>query len=170
MDRCVPFVDYNLRALQPRFKEEAYQDVIGKMTEKILSGDQGDFFEVRFQCALERLSISEFGRYFRIQRMEEIIEPNDPSEDICEELAQEEEQYDPFVSPELNAKLWEGIGKLNANRREAFILRYKDDWPIESEDPKTPTISKYFERTPRTIRNWLAEAKEFLRQYCERGE
>jgi len=37
-----------------------------------------------------------------------------------------------------------------------------EGWPIEDRDPNVMTISKYFGKTSRTIRNWIAEAEKQL--------
>ena len=37
-----------------------------------------------------------------------------------------------------------------------------EGWPVEDRDPNVPTISRYFGKTSRTIRNWLAQAEERL--------
>jgi len=43
-----------------------------------------------------------------------------------------------------------------------FVLRHYEGWPIEDKDPSVPTISRHFQRTPRTIRNWMREAENVL--------
>ena len=46
---------------------------------------------------------------------------------------------------------------------EALVLRYGYDWPIESEDPAEPTLSKKYNLSPRQIRNWIVSGLETLR-------
>ena len=41
-------------------------------------------------------------------------------------------------------------------------------WPIESSDPTAPSLSRYFGKSPRTIRLWLQQAERVLEDW--RGE
>ena len=62
----------------------------------------------------------------------------------------------------------QALGTIKEPFRTAFILRYFEDWPIESNDPDQPTISKFFGKTSRTIRYWLQKAETALEKW--RGE
>ena len=72
------------------------------------------------------------------------------------------------LSPEKRLMLREGLLLLPEPIRTAFVLHHYDGWQIESNDPQAPTIAKHFGKTPRTIRNWMAQAEAILESW--RGE
>jgi DNA-directed RNA polymerase specialized sigma24 family protein len=51
--------------------------------------------------------------------------------------------------------------KIPEPKRTAVVL-VGEGWPIESIDPNEPTVSRLLGVTPRTIRNWLKEARNIL--------
>ena len=61
----------------------------------------------------------------------------------------------------------EGLRILPEHQRVAYVLRYYEGWQIESDDPDEPTISGYFKRTPRMIRNWFEQAEKTLHRWSE---
>ncbi len=62
----------------------------------------------------------------------------------------------------------EALALLDEPMRTAFVLRHYEGWPIEDRDETVPTISRYFNKTPRTIRNWMTTAEQALAAW--RGE
>jgi hypothetical protein len=69
--RCAKFVNERLRALGPQHVDDAFNDVMKGMYERIndLESDRGDYFQVRFWVALKALAVKTFGRYVkRIER------------------------------------------------------------------------------------------------------
>src|SRR5206468_1461828 len=67
-----------------------------------------------------------------------------------------------------NDLLRDALSHVREPYRTAFLLRHVAEWPTEDQDPTVQTISKYFGKDPRTIRNWLQRAEEALQQW--RGE
>jgi hypothetical protein len=59
----------------------------------------------------------------------------------------------------------EGLNAIQEPYRTAFILHYEYGWQIESNDPCEPTLRKYFDKTPRTIHNWLTSAEKVLEKW-----
>jgi len=56
----------------------------------------------------------------------------------------------------------DGLNSIEEPYRTVFVLRYYHGWPTEDDDPTVPTISRYFNKTPRTIRNYLRRADDAL--------
>jgi DNA-directed RNA polymerase specialized sigma24 family protein len=93
--------------------------------------------------------------------------PSDPDNDE-DRLDVSEWVADTSVSPEGWALLKDALKGMPAPARSAFILHRAYGLPIESNDPAELTVSRYFGKTSRTIRNWLRSAEEHLRVW--RGE
>lgn len=176
--RCAKSVNERLRSLGPRHVDDAFNDVMKEMFERIndLENDRGDYFQVRFWVALKGLAIKTFGRYVkRIEREKReqtwirigAVPGNEGGEsDAPDPLASVEE---PMVPVGDLPVLREGLNTIKDFRhRAAFVLRYFGGIQTESKDPDEPTISKLFETTPRTIRNWLKQAERDLEEW--RGE
>lgn len=167
--RCAKFIARRLRGLDPQLAEDAFSDIIAALLDQALDleRDRGDFMEVRFWVVLERIAITIFGKYRSHQSFSRMAVPlsmtgaNDEEDDPPHGGVREEEVPDVSVSPEDFASYREDLNALPEEHRTAFILRCQG-WPIESSDPDEPTISRYFGKTPRTIRNWLALVGENL--------
>ena len=158
--------------LGPAATVDAYNAVIQGLFQRILEfdDDRGDFFQCRFRLALKRLTISTLRPYFRSMRWEgqHIAEPpSDPDNDE-DRLDVSEWVADTSVSPEGWALLKDALKGMPAPARAAFVLHRAYGLPIESNDPSELTVSRYFGKTSRTIRNWLRSAEEHLRTW--RGE
>lgn len=176
--RCAKSVNERLRSLGPRYVDDAFNDVMKEMFERIndLGNDRGDYFQVRFWVALKGLAIKVFGRYVkRIEREKReqtwtrigAVPGNEDGEsDAPDPLASAAEPTVPVGDLPV---LKEGLNAITDFRhRIAFVLRYYGGIQTESKDPDEPTISKFFETTPRTIRNWLKQAEKDLEGW--RGE
>lgn len=66
------------------------------------------------------------------------------------------------ISPEEKLILRETIAMLPQKYRQVAILHYLEGWPIESGTKGEPAIDALYNVSPRTIRNWLAQAREML--------
>jgi len=176
LGRCKEQISYRLRSLEVSLKEDALSEVNAKLIENVLRDDgKGDFLEVRFWVVLNRLAIDVFRQF--------IHSDNDDHEYLEAEAFSE---YDPIQQDEKDTILdlnqlvpgeqrWSLVEKgnlvedalqsLSPHIRQAFILFYYLDWPIDSKDEKLPTISKYFGKTGKTIQNWLYEAKESIEKW-----
>ncbi|HEY2593923.1 MAG TPA: hypothetical protein VGK33_08485, partial [Chloroflexota bacterium] len=89
----------------------------------------------------------------------------DPEPDSDDEDERHREIAD-HVTPPVDTGLMteEALRVLEPNERIAFILK-AEGWPIEDDDPSVMTISKYFNRTSRAIRYWIAKAEEKLAKW-----
>jgi hypothetical protein len=181
--RCARFMYKKLRALGKSEAEEAYGEVVRQLFERILDlgTDRGDFLQVRFWAALQRLTISVFRRYTaRMNEEKRTLVPlsnlaghdlerdNDESDHKHTSTIPATALLEPETPIERTVLGNDGLNALEEPHRTAFILYHGYDWQIESNDPRKPTLSKYFNKTPRTIRNWLISAEKTLKAW--RGE
>lgn len=164
VDRCRRTVRSQLRALHQDQFEEAFADIIGELFERLAEpegSDRGDFFQVRFWLGVRPFRIAAFKRAVKSSTRELLaIDPTGAGAE--EEDAAVSEVEDPRTPP-LDARLLsqEALARLEPNVRLAFLLRL-EGWPVEDQDPNVMTIGRYFGKTSRTIRNWLAEAERQL--------
>ena len=182
LERCAMPINSRLHSLAANEKQDAYQDTIEGLFKEILDieSDQGDYFQVRFGDALKKLSISTFRKYStRVNNEAQLLVPLSALHGHELEGGEQEQErenepqahtvvQDQDLSLEQRILMQEGLGVLPEPYRTAFILRYYNNWPIESDDPDVPTISKIFDKDPRTMRNWLNNSKRALEQW--RGE
>jgi DNA-directed RNA polymerase specialized sigma24 family protein len=181
--RCTQFTHQKLRALGKHEAEEAYGEVIRQLFERILdpNTDRGDFLQVRFWFVLKRLTISVFGRYKkRINEGKRRLVPLaklagddlESDDDVGERNQTGSIPMAALLEPEIPIERKvlgkDGLNAIQEPYRTAFILHYYHGWQIESNDPCEPTLSKYFDKTPRTIHNWLTSAEKVLEKW--RGE
>lgn len=150
------------------YVDECYRDVLLEVTRKItdLTSDCDDFAQARFQKWLERITFKAIRPYFREQEQDKNREPeieilkNLPSSSPSAE--------DDLILAETHKldlkKAQEFLEKLPEHERNAYLLRYRDGLEIENQDPSIMTISKHFNRSPRTIRNWLRAAEDKLQK------
>lgn len=178
--RSAKFVNRRLQALTPDQVDEAYREVVTELFAKILAvdDDRGDFLQVRYWKALERLTTTAFTNQTTEHERAQQTTTFSPSDDEGMEAVDDEgavfsalgETVINISSPERLALIHEGLGVLPEPQRTAFILHHYYKWPIESKDAAVPTISKYFGKSPRTIHNWFTQAEQALRPWREGGE
>lgn len=171
IERCASHIDVKLRTLRPEVAEEAFQDVISSMFDVILdlNSDRGDFLQVRFWRNLELRIINAFNRSVGQQRRAAKNVPLSsltgqeiaPSDDESLSTSSQELRDTTLTADEL-ALCKDALNTVDEPYRTAFILHHYHGWPIESIDSTALTISRYFNKTPRTIRNWLAKAEGAL--------
>ena len=178
LSRCSKAVDSRLSSLDRDSRKEGDNDVIEQLFTRILDldSDRGDFLQVRFWVVLKRLTIDAYSK--QVARLERDV-ANVPLASFTEygsgdELAPGGMGRLPSalmtrgaesVAVE-NAQIREALNRLDEPYRSAFLLRHAG-WAIEDQDPGVPTISRQFEKTPRTIRNWLKKADEQLAAWRE---
>ena len=176
--RCGRFIYGHLTKLGNETADEGYSEVVAQLFERILDldSDRGDFYQVRFWPALEKLAIRAFQRLLKERkRGQQTISISDVAgyDDDADEdrrVVQAPELATPsdesFVIT--NDLVRDALTRVGEPYRTAFLLRHYAGWPTEDQDPAVQTISKYFKKDPRTIRNWLKRAEEALQQW--RGE
>ena len=164
--RWTPFIYSKFNGLVDA--DDAFSAAIKILFTHILFRDdgRGDFLQVRFGLTLKRIVIS----VFRTQKAnvdEEISTFNfsDLSNDEDEEADWDESIAANEISNEDKILIEQAVNVLTGDHQTAFILRHKYDIQIESIDPNEPTLSKYFGKTPRTIRYWLKQADEILKKW-----
>lgn len=176
--RCHRTISGRLLALGLESVEDAVRDVIADLLDRILNlkSDRGDFLQVRFGLALKRLVLGVYRQYLARDEEAENIVPlssiagyeSEQDDDEMQPVISLDHVVDSSISLEQRVLYREGLGILEEPYRRAFILRYYDGWQIEAKDPSVLTLSRYFGRTPRTIRSWLTYAEEILERW--RGE
>jgi len=178
LNRCAKFIYSKLNGLDPDDADDAYRDVVAKLFEQILFREdgRGDYFEVRFGSALQRLTISVFRSHIAVveEDRENRVAISDLAGEEIEEVDDDEitTGFIPHtaitkkeISIEDNLRLKEAIDVLKEPLRTAYILRNMYDFQVESGDPDEPTLSKIFDKDPRTIRYWLKHADAILEEW-----
>lgn len=175
--RCKNMIYGRLWTLGVQSVDDAFNDVILDVFSLILDleSDRGDFLQIRFGRVLQKLVIGVYNRHVRRKKAEETTLP---LSSIAGHEAERDEEHggsvpfedviDQSISMEQRLLYREGLNVLEEPYRTAFILRHYGDWPIEAKDSSVPTLSRHFQRTPRTIRAWLTHAEELLKHW--RGE
>ena len=69
------------------------------------------------------------------------------------------------VSAEKQMVLRAAIERLPAEIREVAFLHYIEGWQIDSKNPFEPTLSRKYNKSEKTIRNWLRKAAELLQDW-----
>lgn len=175
LTRCTAVIYSRLGSLGKELADEGHLDTINELFSKILDldTDGGDFLQVRFWVVLNRLSIQTFRKLVKRHSRES---PSDFEREVTRSTTSEPSIATPhaaeFPSPEAGAinraLIGEALRQLEEPIRSAFLFRNYAGWPIEHRDADTPSISRHFGKTPRTIRNWLSKADEILEAW--RGE
>ncbi|HZS86851.1 MAG TPA: hypothetical protein VFE42_05090 [Chloroflexota bacterium] len=177
LERCTRFINGKLMSLGREAAEEAYSDVVARLFDLILDveSDRGDFLQVRFWVALEKLVVTAFGRQARDLARGRMQVPlsalpgaSGGDDEEPRVSAQVEEIAEHNLPPDVALLYREALALLDEPMRTAFVLRHYEGWPIEDRDETVPTISRYFNKTPRTIRNWMTTAEQALAAW--RGE
>lgn len=123
--------------------------------------DAGDYAQVSFGEFIIGIALNEFRKYRTVNDRENITDSIDAD-------AENEETPPKFnfqkrkISPEDEAFLKEALRKLPTNIREAFILYHYFNYKIKSKKTDEPTLTEYFQKSDKTIRNWLKNAEDIL--------
>lgn len=170
--RSVGTVARLLHSLPGGDPAQAAQDVISTLTRRIvdLSGDDGDFYQVRYMLGLQSLVTTVYGQYRRRANQSlahRRIGNPDPQEN--ERQRDVDVPDDHALDPAELAACREALGHLPEPLRELFVLRAYG-WPIESNDPSVPSLDAYFGVSARTIRNRLDRARSILEPWRERQQ
>jgi hypothetical protein len=158
---------------------EAGDELLTQLFLRILKieDSKGDYFQVRFWSGIKLLAISIFRKKVSDYKQEKNMVPL--SDLAGDELEESENGLDdqapgtirPLDPPSATASIEtavladEGLHSLKEPIRTAYLLHHWAGWQIESKDPLEPTISKHFNVTPKTIRNWLTKAEGDLKKW-----
>lgn len=164
--------------------EHAFRDVVKELFDQILDleSDRGDFLQVRFWTVVEKLRIRAFNRYLEdLNRAKDVVTwdsvagyeqgsgEGEERRSRRRRASDSEPPQEDGLSAEQKAAYLdasrEALDHVEEPYRTAFVLRHYYDWPIETEDSRLPSISRYFGKTPRTIREWLKRAKETIERW-----
>ena len=163
--RCAALIYSRLLSLRVDLRDEGYSNVVAELFSRIidLRSDRGDFLQVRFGLCLKSFTVQVFRKQLNQLKLERNSIPLTSLEGY------DSEDTNALVRPRsIESKVIErdltqaALSQLEEPLRSAYLLRYYEDWPIEDQDPSVPTISRYFNKTPRTIRNWFIRAEKCL--------
>ena len=167
--RCAKRINNLVRgSIESRYVDDCFGHIVKEVFDRILDldSDRGDFAQVRFWVFLDRQIVEGIKRYLREEKRDALTESLDVNEDDdSEELPPIEVEDKEIFRADERAMYREGLRILSEPLRTAVILRYFENWQIESDDPDEATISRHFNKTPRTIRNWLKKADEELKKW-----
>jgi hypothetical protein len=113
---------------------------------------------------VKRLGGDALGKALNVLNREKYYLAVDPWADSGEEEPHREIADDVTPPVDTGLMIEEALSVLEPNERIAFILK-AEGWPIEDRDPNVMTICKYFGRTSRAIRYWIASAEEKLKKW-----
>ena len=174
--RCGTWIKSKFHSLDPELADEGFLDVIAQLFERILDldSDRGDFLQVRFWLALKSLTAQSFNNLLKHDQqnvpLESLTGYDGEDVDAVRQGAGLRAANTVISSPvetEVinNSLICEAMSQLEEPIRSAYLLRYHRGLQIEDQDPAVPTISRHFDKTPRTIRNWLAKAEGHLAEW-----
>ena len=180
--RTAKLIHSRFRGLPAEAAEDGYGDVVERLFNQILDleSDRGDFLQVRFWRALEKLAVRAFSQRLTLHKWAQAtvsissLAGYDHDEDDHDERVVRPHDDAALASPsgELaviqSDLIRDALSRIEEPFRSAYLLRHYAGWPIEDQDPNVQTISRQFGKDPRTIRNWLKKADEALERW--RGE
>ncbi|MDQ3748721.1 MAG: hypothetical protein M3367_06890 [Acidobacteriota bacterium] len=154
------YKNFNNEADFEDFGQKIEMEIIKKIFD--LESDASDYAQVNFgDYVVKTAKVVWRGRLANITRENEMFE-TERARDEDESKADENRFVFREISTEEKMILQARLAALPDNIRNAAILHYLDGWQIESKDAHAPTISKLFDVSSRTIRNWLTEARTIL--------
>ena len=154
-----------------RHREDCTGEIVSRLLTELfdIDSDRSDFAQVRFGLYFEKLSNGVISKFRKLQQRERqgesvIYTQDDRTEeiDLLDTLADER-----ALSAEGRVLMRDALAFLSNELREVFLLRYFEGWQTESNSPTEPSISRYLNVTPRTVRNRLRDAEASLRRWRE---
>jgi len=176
LSRCATYINGQLYSLGDDAAKEGYLDVVAQLFSRIfdLGSNRGDFLQVRFWIVLKRLTVQVFRKQSKQLKLGLNCFPLTSLEGYNGEDTDAETRRGGMLAPAIVTSrsieseviekdlIQAALSQLKEPLRSAYLLRHYEEWPIEDQDPTVRTISRHFNKTPRTIRNWLARAEECL--------
>jgi DNA-directed RNA polymerase specialized sigma24 family protein len=162
-ERCLPVLENGVRGFDAETRKDLIQEILEELIRRLTAkDDRGDFAQVRFWMFLKRIRLTACSRQIDyLQGIEQL--------DECQaESVAADRDYQ--LSPEQFAQLAQGLEALPSLLRRVFIMRYRDSWKVgpedrSKEDPNDPSLAAHFNKTPRTIQNWLGRADKILQNF-----
>lgn len=141
--------------------EEFSQNIQLELLKKICNFDtsSGDYAQVSFGEFIIGLAQNEFRKYLVKDKKDSITDSTETEKEDDGKIFELESKG---ISAEKKLLIREAISQLPENLREACILHYLKGWKIKSNNEFEPTLTKYFQKSDRQIRNWFAEAERIL--------
>jgi DNA-directed RNA polymerase specialized sigma24 family protein len=168
LTRCQKRISGYVRKFNVRLEDfdDCVSDVVSDLFIKLydLSSNVCDFAQVRFWLFLKRFCFNSLSKY---QLRQPFVDKTDSIDETNPETGQGLDIADEIkdFSPVDNEDLKKGLAVLPEPIRTAYILRVGEGWQIDSIEPGVPTLSKYFGKTEKTIRNWLLRAEDLLTEW-----
>ncbi len=129
-----------------------------------------DYYEVNFNAAIAADRHDANVRYWKHENRNDELETEDG--DITAQVESAVGSYDPFGSDEFDKKdyrflLDDAIDRLHELQRRIVVM-WRQDIPIESNDPSVESISKVLGKSEKTIRTHRDKAFASLKRCLER--
>jgi DNA-directed RNA polymerase specialized sigma24 family protein len=166
MGRCIPIVQRDVRGFDRDARNDIVQDTLESLVRALTAADdRGDFAQAQFWSFLKKLRLSACAKHNRYMARTDQLD-----EHQADALSA---KTDYELSPEQLAQLGEGRLALDAlppHLRQAFVMRHYFGFKIgpedrSKEDPNDPSIAAHFDKSRRTIQNWLTKANELLSRF-----
>ena len=167
--RCLPNLHGRIRGFSGETRQEIIQEIFARIAAVLLEPcDKADFAEVSFWIYLKTLTIDVCReRDGEVKRPERSLDENLVDTDGEKNGAMLTHIADDALSPEQEMILKEGLEQLPLKLRNVFIMAHKLEMKIESKDPNEMTISRHFNVSEKTVRNWLKEVETLLVPFRE---
>lgn len=133
-----------------------------------------DYFEVRFDGALDSLRRDAQEQAWRHENRSAPLEYDDETGEISPEVERAVGHFDPFADPEIDGdscrlRLDAAIDALPPEQKR-IIEMLRQGVPIDSKNPDVMTIVKALGRSEKTVRNYRDKALATLRVALTEGE
>lgn len=156
--------------VEARHAEDCIREITTNLLMQIfnLETDKGDFAQVRFGLYFERLTTEAIKKFHLLERRERMMSEPRARDDDTNDFDKLDSLTDEKTMPlEKRLMMRDALNSLAPELREVFVLRHYDDWQIEAASPDEPSISRYCQVTPRTVRNRLKQAEAELQNWRE---
>lgn len=146
--------------------EDFLQDVHFQLLDKISAeNNKGDFAQASFGDYVKALSQNELKKYVVRSKRKKVTDSIDETYDGEDNSPVRITVEEMNLSPDERLLLTEAINSMEEPNRTVWLMFHQMGFQIESKDPNERTISKHYNRTGRTIRNWLADAEKSLKKW-----
>jgi len=160
--RSMKFVKSQVRKfVDSEYLEDCRNDILLETFDRILDleSDRADYLEASFWNFLQRISGDVTQKYKTVSKRDRATDSFDVEDET--ELGSVSRIGEAGINPTEDLlrriHLDEVLLLLPPHIQELFVMHYLDGYAIESNDPHIPTLARHFNKTPRTIRNWLAQ-------------